>query len=44
MRCRASLLLLFLSLTSLAAQDLTGVRELKQLWKYDEAAAYHCAC
>ena len=37
MRCRASLILLFLSLTPLTAQDLAAVRELKQLWKYDEA-------
>ena len=37
MRCRASLILLFLSVTPLAAQDLAAVRELKQLWKYDEA-------
>ncbi len=37
MRCRVSLILLFLSAASLAAQDLTAVRELKQLWKYDEA-------
>ena len=39
MRCRVSLILFFLSLASLAAQDLTAVRELKQLWKYDEAIA-----
>ena len=39
MRCRVSLILLFLSLAPLAAQDLTEVRELKQLWKYDEAIA-----
>lgn len=39
MRCRASLILLFLSVTPLAAQDLAAVRELKQLWKYDEAIA-----
>ncbi len=39
MRCRVSLIVLFLSLSSLAAQDLTAVRELKQLWKYDEAIA-----
>ena len=39
MRCRVSLILFFLSLASLAAQDLTPVRELKQLWKYDEAIA-----
>lgn len=38
MRCRVSLILLFLS-ASLAAQDLSPVRELKQLWKYDEAIA-----
>ena len=39
MRCRVSLILFFLSLASLSAQDLTAVRELKQLWKYDEAIA-----
>lgn len=39
MRCRVSLILLFLSATMLAAQDLGSVRELKQLWKYDEAIA-----
>jgi len=39
MRCRVSLILFFLSLATLAAQDLTAVRELKQLWKYDEAIA-----
>ena len=39
MRCRVSLILMFLSLAPLAAQDLTPVRELKQLWKYDEAIA-----
>lgn len=39
MRCRVSLIVLFLSLSSLAAQDLASVRELKQLWKYDEAIA-----
>ena len=39
MRCRVSLIVLFLSLSSLAAQDLGTVRELKQLWKYDEAIA-----
>lgn len=39
MRCRVSLILFFLSFASLAAQDLTAVRELKQLWKYDEAIA-----
>ena len=39
MRGRVSLILFFLSLASLAAQDLTPVRELKQLWKYDEAIA-----
>jgi tetratricopeptide (TPR) repeat protein len=39
MRCRASLIVLLLSLTPLAAQDLAAVRELKQLWKYDEAIA-----
>ena len=39
MRCRVSLALFFLSLAPLAAQDLTAVRELKQLWKYDEAVA-----
>ena len=37
MRCRVSLILLFLSAVPLAAQDITTVRELKQLWKYDEA-------
>ncbi|MDY6443617.1 MAG: tetratricopeptide repeat protein [Bacteroidales bacterium] len=30
---------MILSLAPLAAQDLTPVRELKQLWKYDEAIA-----
>ena len=39
MRCRVSLILMILSLAPLAAQDLTAVRELKQLWKYDEAIA-----
>ena len=39
MRCRVSLILLFLSAATLAAQDLGTVRELKQLWKYDEAIA-----
>ncbi len=39
MRCRVSLILMILSLVPLAAQDLTPVRELKQLWKYDEAIA-----
>ena len=39
MRYLISLILFFLSLASLAAQDLTAVRELKQLWKYDEAIA-----
>lgn len=39
MRCLISLILMFLSLAPLAAQDLTPVRELKQLWKYDEAIA-----
>ena len=39
MRCRASLILLFLSAIPLAAQDLAAVRELKQLWKYDEAVS-----
>ena len=39
MRCRVSLILLFLSTATLAAQDLGSVRELKQLWKYDEAIA-----
>lgn len=39
MRCLISLILMFLSLAPLAAQDLTAVRELKQLWKYDEAIA-----
>ena len=33
MRCLISLILMFLSLAPLAAQDLTAVRELKQLWK-----------
>ena len=39
MRCLISLILMILSLAPLAAQDLTPVRELKQLWKYDEAIA-----
>ena len=39
MRCRVSLILLFLSAATLAGQDLGTVRELKQLWKYDEAIA-----
>ena len=39
MRCRVSLILLLLSAATLAAQDLGPVRELKQLWKYDEAIA-----
>lgn len=39
MRCLISLILMILSLAPLAAQDLTAVRELKQLWKYDEAIA-----
>ena len=39
MRCRVSLILMILSLAPLSAQDLTAVRELKQLWKYDEAIA-----
>ena len=39
MRCRVSLILLFLFAVPLAAQDLSPVRELKQLWKYDEAIA-----
>lgn len=39
MRCLISLILMFLSLAPLAAQDLTAMRELKQLWKYDEAIA-----
>ena len=39
MRCRVSLIVFFLSAATLAAQDLGTVRELKQLWKYDEAIA-----
>ena len=39
MRYLISLILMILSLAPLAAQDLTPVRELKQLWKYDEAIA-----
>ncbi len=39
MRYLISLILMILSLAPLAAQDLTAVRELKQLWKYDEAIA-----
>ena len=39
MRCLISLILMILSLAPLAAQNLTAVRELKQLWKYDEAIA-----
>ena len=39
MRCRVSLIVFFLSAATLAGQDLGMVRELKQLWKYDEAIA-----
>ena len=39
MRCRVSLIVFFLSAATLAGQDLGTVRELKQLWKYDEAIA-----
>ena len=39
MRYLISLILMILPLAPLAAQDLTAVRELKQLWKYDEAIA-----